>query len=235
MTRVERGRGREAPGSVLSSACQGAGRDEARGACAPWSWQGQPRGLPVFGLPAGATARGGLAWHLCLSDGPSRPVSPGLRAGRNAARPRLHPRPPLTATSSHPPTGHSPNIWLVFPASWGVGGPELGGAGLREQCGSHPGAVGTRVSGGGAQPGAGGGGGGGGQRPGGRETSPGGQGRQIPPPGPSGDPRPSALGGGQVTKGSQPRPHLTHHRSPTHSLGSLQLSFHPTQPQCPLL
>lgn len=121
MTRVERGRGREAPGSVLSSACQGAGRDEARGACAPWSWQGQPRGLPVFGLPAGATARGGLAWHLCLSDGPSRPVSPGLRAGRNAARPRLHPRPPLTATSSHPPTGHSPNIWLVFPASWGWG------------------------------------------------------------------------------------------------------------------
>lgn len=166
MTRVERGRGREAPGSVLSSACQGAGRDEARGACAPWSWQGQPRGLPVFGLPAGATARGGLAWHLCLSDGPSRPVSPGLRAGRNAARPRLHPRPPLTATSSHPPTGHSPNIWLVFPASWGVGGPELGGARLREQCGRHPGAVGTRVSGGGAQPGAGGGGGGGGQRPG---------------------------------------------------------------------
>lgn len=106
---------------MLSSACQGTGRDEARGACAPWSWQGQPRGLPVFGLPAGATARGGLAWHLCLSDGPSRPVSPGLRAGRNAARPRLHPRPPLTATSSHPPTGHSPNIWLVFPASWGWG------------------------------------------------------------------------------------------------------------------
>lgn len=234
MTRVERGRGREAPGSVLSSACQGAGRDEAQGACAPWSWQGQPRGLPVFGLPAGATARGGLAWHLCLSDGPSRPVSPGLRAGRNAARPRLHPRPPLTATSSHPPTGHSPNIWLVFPASWGWGpgarrSPSAGtvweapwGCGNQSVWGRSP-ARGRRRRRG--------------RRPEarGRETSPGGQGRQIPPPRPSGDPRPSALGGGQVTKGSQPRPHLTHHRSPTHSLGSLQLSFHPTQPQCPLL
>lgn len=225
--------GTKPPASGRSYARQSAGRDEAQGGlCCP-VLGGQPQGLPIFGLPVGATARGGLAWRLCLLDGPSWPVSSGPRAGPNPARPRLLSRPPPTATSSHPTTGHSPNIWLVFPASWGGGRPGARRSlsagtvwesplGLWEpecpEAEPSPGAEGVE------------------EVARGRWAGPPHQGARAAKSLPQDhwatlDPRPSVRG--QVTKGSEPRPDPTYHQGPTQSVGAY--SCHSTPPSLSFL
>lgn len=236
MTRVERGRGREAPGFCALQCLPGRRPRRGSGGLCSLVLAGSAPGPPRLRSPRRSNGTGwaslaSLSLRWPQPAGVPRPQSRPERCQAPPApqaSPDSHFLPPphrgpqsqhLVGVSSElggggPGARRSPSAGTVWEAPWGCGNQSVWGRsparGRRRRWGRRPEAVG-------------------------RETSPGGQGRQIPPPRPSGDPRPSALGGGQVTKGSQPRPHLTHHRSPTHSLGSLQLSFHPTQPQCPLL
>lgn len=235
MTRVERGRGREAPGFCALQCLPGRRPRRGSGGLCSLVLAGSAPGPPRLRSPRRSNGTGWASLASLSLRWPQPAGVPGPQSRPERcqappapqASPDSHFLPPphrpqsqhLVGVSSElggggPGARRSPSAGTVWEAPWGCGNQSVWGRsparGRRRGWGRRPEARG-------------------------RETSPGGQGLQIPPPRPSGNPRPSALGGGQVTKGSQPRPHLTHHRSPTHSLGSLQPSFHPTQPQCPLL
>lgn len=152
----------------------------------------------------------GLGWHLPLADGPaSRVPSPGRSEPCQA---------PCTAGPT--PTGHSPNIWMVFQHLDGV--PSAGGgrreAGrrsrLREQCGSHRLGCENLLGGSPARP----------WRAGGGDQAkavPG----QVGGDHFSGSAGPPTARRGQVTVGPSPGPNPQPQGGP-HCLWGLQLSFY---------
>lgn len=204
MTRVERGRGREAPGFCALQCLPGRRPRRGSGGLCSLVLAGSAPGPPRLRSPRRSN---GTGWASLASLSLRWPQPAGVPGPQSRPERCQAPPAPQASPDSHflpPPHGpqsqhlvgvsselggggpgarRSPSAGTVWEAPWGCGNQSVWGRsparGRRRGWGRRPEA-------------------------GGRETSPGGQGRQIPPPRPSGDPRPSV--GARSPKAPSPAP-----------------------------